>query len=128
MLYTLVRNIGRDHTGMVLSRTYGRQRRVRKPEPGRSMKESNVAGLGAGSSSRTDFKLGPRTCPITTLALRTPRCIVCGKEAEMVIQVAPQTAMDGPEGEPFLTGARCEVLRGCHQMSLVKPSVLRRSI
>ena len=128
MLYTLVRNIGRDHTGMVLSRTYGRQRRVRKPEPGRSMKESNVAGLGAGSSSRTGFKLGPRTCPITTLALRTPRCFVCGKEGEMVIQVAPQTAMDGPEGEPFLTGARCEVLRGCHQMSLVKPSVLRRSI
>ena len=128
MLYTLVRNIGRDHTGMVLSRTYGRQRRVRKPEPGRSMKETNVACSGAGSSSRTGFKLGLRTCPVTTLALRTPRCIVCGKEAEMVIQVTPQTAMDGPEGEPFLTGARCEVLRGCHQMSLVKPSVLRRSI
>ena len=63
---------------------------MRKPEPGRSIKGSNVASLGAGSSSRNGFKLNPRKNGNTG---NSP------------------TAMDGLKGGTFLTGARCEVYK-----------------
>ena len=34
-------NVVRDHTGMVISKTFGKQRRQRKPELGRSRNETN---------------------------------------------------------------------------------------